>query len=149
MSAEALPLVTKKAEARVDSRLLAQHLGNQHKAVIALVDRYATEFKGMGILPFEKGEITGRGQPERFALLNEDQAYFMLSLSRNTPRVVALKAKLVGDSSVNAGAINVQTLHGEVALSGFAKSNAERDRAEQIAGAVKGVRKVRNNLVVR
>ena len=95
MSAEALPLVTKKAEARVDSRLLAQHLGNQHKAVIALVDRYATEFKGMGILPFEKGEITGRGQPERFALLNEDQAYFMLSLSRNTPRVVALKAKLV------------------------------------------------------
>ena len=60
-----------------------------------------------------------------------------------------VKAKLVGDNSVNAGAINVQTLHGEVALSGFAKSNAERDRAEQIAGAVKGVRKVRNNLVVR
>ena len=60
-----------------------------------------------------------------------------------------VKAKLVGDSSVNAGAINVQTLHGEVALSGFAKSNAERDRAEQIAAGVKGVKRVRNNLVVR
>ena len=93
--ASPLALVTKKAEPRVDSRLLAQHLGNEHKAVMALVARYTAEFRGMGILPFEKGEIVGRGQPERFALLNEDQAYFLLSLSRNTPRVVALKAKLV------------------------------------------------------
>ena len=89
-----LPLVTKKAEARVDSRLLAQHLGNQHKAVIALVDRYASEFKGIGELPFQMEPLPS-GQRERFALLNEDQAYFLLSLSRNTPRVVALKAKLV------------------------------------------------------
>ena len=68
---------------------------------------------------------------------------------RRTARGVSRFAAREVDSSVNAGAINVQTLHGEVALSGFAKSNAERDRAEQIAGAVKGVRKVRNNLVVR
>ena len=60
-----------------------------------------------------------------------------------------VKAKLVGDNSVNAGAINVQTLHGEVALSGFAKSNAERDAAEAIARGVKGVVSVKNEVAVR
>jgi len=60
-----------------------------------------------------------------------------------------VKAKFVGDKTVDAGAINVQTLNGEVALSGFAKNAAERARAEQIAREVKGVRSVRNNLVVR
>ena len=60
-----------------------------------------------------------------------------------------VKAKFVGDKTVDAGAINVQTLNGEGALSGFAKNAAERARAEQIAREVKGVRSVRNNLVVR
>ena len=60
-----------------------------------------------------------------------------------------VKAKLIDSKDVDAGAVNVQTLHGEVALSGFAKSAAERARAEEIARTVKGVRTVRNNLVVR
>jgi osmotically-inducible protein OsmY len=55
----------------------------------------------------------------------------------------------VEDKTVDAGAINVQTLNGTVALSGFAKSNAERTQAERIARATDGVREVRNNLVVR
>lgn len=61
----------------------------------------------------------------------------------------AVKAKLIDSKQVDAGAINVQTLKGEVALSGFAKTNAERTRAEQLAREVKGVRSVHNNLVVR
>lgn len=61
----------------------------------------------------------------------------------------AVKAKFVEDKTVDAGAINVQTLHGSVALNGFAKSSAEKMRAEQIARSTKGVREVRNNLVVR
>lgn len=60
-----------------------------------------------------------------------------------------VKAKLIDSKAVDAGAVNVQTLKGEVALSGFAKSAAERLRAEQIAREVKGVRAVHNNLVVR
>ena len=61
----------------------------------------------------------------------------------------AIKAKFIEDKTVDAGAINVQTLNGAVALNGFAKSSAEKTRAEQIARATKGVREVRNNLVVR
>ena len=90
-----LPLVTKKAEPRIDSRLLAQHLGNKHENVMQLLRDYRADFEPFGILRFETGEITGRGQPVKFALLNEDQAYLLLAYSRNTAKVRALKVKLV------------------------------------------------------
>jgi osmotically-inducible protein OsmY len=61
----------------------------------------------------------------------------------------AVKAKFVESKLVDAGAINVQTLNGTVALSGFAKSAQERQQAEAIARSTKGVREVRNNLAVR
>lgn len=93
-----IALTATKAESRIDSRVLSVHLGNRHKQVIALIEKYRDEFKGLGQLPFQKavGERAhGGGNPERFALLNEDQAFFLLSLSRNSERVVNLKAKLV------------------------------------------------------
>lgn len=37
--------------------------------LMALLRRYAAKFKRFGILPFQKEEIKGRGQPERFAML--------------------------------------------------------------------------------
>ena len=95
VESEQLALNIVGAEPRVDSRLLAKQLHNQHKAVMTMIDRYARNFKGFGLLPFQKAVITGKGQPERFALLNEDQAFFLLSLSRNTNHVVDLKAKLI------------------------------------------------------
>jgi hyperosmotically inducible protein len=61
----------------------------------------------------------------------------------------AVKAKLIEDKTTGGLSINVDTLNGTVALSGFAKSQAEKDRAGQIAATTKGVREVRNNLVVR
>jgi len=61
----------------------------------------------------------------------------------------AVKAKFVEDKTVDAGAIKVETLHGTVALSGFAKSPAEKAKAEYIARNTKGVREVRNNIIVR
>lgn len=39
----------------------------------------------------------GGGKAQSFALLNEDQCYFLLSLSRNTEQVVDLKAELVAE----------------------------------------------------
>ena len=53
------------------------------------------------------------------------------------------------DKTVSAGAISVETLNGTVQLSGFAKSQAERDRAENIARTTRHVREVRNSIVVR
>lgn len=92
-----IALIEKRGEARADSRLIAQALGNQHKATAQLIERYADQLKGFGVLPFEMAKPLGTtgGRPERYYLLNEDQSFFLLTLSRNTPRVVALKANLV------------------------------------------------------
>lgn len=61
----------------------------------------------------------------------------------------SVKARFIEDKTVDAGAINVQTLNGTVNLSGFAKSAVEKNQAEYIARNVKGVREVRNTLAVR
>lgn len=60
-----------------------------------------------------------------------------------------IKAKMVESTAVDAGAVNVETLNGEVSLSGFAKSADEKAQAGQIARGEPGVRAVHNDLVVR
>lgn len=67
----------------------------------------------------------------------------------DTAITTAIKAKFVEAKTVDATAISVETLNGEVVLSGFAKNVAERADAERIARDTKGVRSVRNKLVVR
>jgi len=61
----------------------------------------------------------------------------------------AVKAKMAEDKSVSATSISVETLNGTVQLSGFSKSQAEKNQAEVIARNTKNVRDVRNNIVVR
>jgi osmotically-inducible protein OsmY len=61
----------------------------------------------------------------------------------------AVKAKLIEDRTTGGLSINVDTLNGTVALSGFAKSQNEKDQAGRIAAGTRGVREVRNNLIVR
>ena len=92
-----LSLTTFKNESRVDSRLLAKHLGNQHRHVIALIKKFTEPFATFGKVFFEKAPsaVSITGQRERFALLNEDQAFFLLTMSRNSDHVVDLKVKLI------------------------------------------------------
>jgi hyperosmotically inducible protein len=61
----------------------------------------------------------------------------------------SIKARMVEDKNVDAAAIKVQTLNGEVMLSGFAKSSVEKNTAEAIAMKVKGVKAVKNEIAVR
>jgi hyperosmotically inducible periplasmic protein len=61
----------------------------------------------------------------------------------------AVKARFVDNPDVDASSIRVETLNGTVMLSGFAKNNTERSTAESLTWKVKGVRAVRNELVVR
>ena len=50
---------------------------------------------------------------------------------------------------VSMHAIDVETLKGIVQLSGFAKSQSERNEADRIARSVNGVRDVRNDVIVK
>ena len=61
----------------------------------------------------------------------------------------SVKARFVENRDVDASSIKVETLKGEVVLSGFAKNSTERSTAEGIARRVSGVRSVRNDIMVR
>ena len=88
-----LPLIVKKGEARVDSRLLAQHLGVKHQSTFELVKQYSADLEVLGLLRFETGKANG-GRPEKFALLNEDQCYLLLAHTRSK-KAAKLKLNLV------------------------------------------------------
>src|ERR1035437_8939605 len=82
-----LTLTTTTTEARVSTQQLAKHLGNKHRSLFELVQNHRADFEQLGILRFQTGVIDGRGQPEKFAMLNEDQATLGLAYSKNTKRV--------------------------------------------------------------
>jgi hyperosmotically inducible periplasmic protein len=67
----------------------------------------------------------------------------------DTAITTAVKARYVGNKEVDATAISVETLNGTVMLSGFAKNQAERTTAEDIAMKTNGVKSVKNAIVVR
>ncbi|MFM0136831.1 Rha family transcriptional regulator [Caballeronia grimmiae] len=94
----ALPLNQSRGEARVDSRIIAAHLDVQHESVARALINYGPDFATLGVFRSEIGKPNAGplgGRPERFWLLNEDQCYLLLTYSRNTDQVRALKLKLV------------------------------------------------------
>ena len=60
-----------------------------------------------------------------------------------------VRAKLLDDKDLNIFQIDVTTLKGEVQISGFVDSEADKDRATRVARTVEGVKKIHNNLVVQ
>ena len=60
-----------------------------------------------------------------------------------------VKTTLLQDPQVSGLAINVETFKGEVQLSGFATTEAERQRAESLASAVDGVAAVKNDILLK
>ncbi|NHN36898.1 Rha family transcriptional regulator [Pseudomaricurvus alcaniphilus] len=89
----AIEVTIKNSEPRVSSRLIANGLGIQHKNLLELLETYQTDFKEFGTFAFETRKSKGR--PQRFACLNEDQAYLLLTYSKNTPRARAIKKSLI------------------------------------------------------
>ena len=83
----------------VDSRLIAANLDIQHKNFLATINKYLVPLEvNFGTVAFETREFKttqGNTSSERFAWLSEEQATFLMTLSRNTERVVACKVALV------------------------------------------------------
>lgn len=80
-------------EPRVDSRLIAGRMGVDHRSTFRLLTRFQKEVEELGKLRFEIAP-SAAGQNLKFAHLNEDQSIFLLTLTRNTPEVIALKLDL-------------------------------------------------------
>lgn len=91
--------LTGKDEPRVDTRILADYLGLQHRSVFALVTRYKSDFQELGQVRFQIAAVKNIGERgskhHKYALLNEDRSYLLLAYSRNTARVRGLKVELV------------------------------------------------------
>jgi osmotically-inducible protein OsmY len=60
-----------------------------------------------------------------------------------------VKARMAEDPAVSAMRLQVETLNGTVQLSGFATSQAEKERAAALARSVPNVKAVRNDIIVR
>jgi osmotically-inducible protein OsmY len=57
-----------------------------------------------------------------------------------------VKAAIINEPSLKATEIKVETFKGVVQLSGFVSSEAEIDRAVEVARDVKGVKSVKNDM---
>lgn len=60
-----------------------------------------------------------------------------------------VKAAILEDPLTKVLDINVSTYNGEVQLSGFVGSQAEADRAVELARGVEGVKSVKNNVQIK
>ena len=80
----------------VDSRLIAERLGIEHESFIRTIEKHKNvAVEAFGVFRFEIGKVNGTGRPPKYCLLNEAQATFIMTLSRNTPEVVLCKVQLV------------------------------------------------------
>jgi len=77
-----------------DSLIIAEGTGNQHKNVKELILKYEKDCRDFGTLSVLNGESTG-GRPEQFYQLSEEQAAFLMTLLRNSKKVVQFKKELV------------------------------------------------------
>jgi len=60
-----------------------------------------------------------------------------------------VKAAIFNEPSLKVFQINVETFKGDVQLSGFVDSSQSATKAGEVARSVKGVRSVKNNLIVK
>jgi anti-repressor protein len=84
----------------VDSRLVADQLGIQHRSFFQkVILKYQQDIEeDWGVLRFEIAKLSQSnrgGRPERYALLTEQQAYLVLTYSKNTPQSRQCKRQLV------------------------------------------------------
>ena len=60
-----------------------------------------------------------------------------------------VKTAIFNDSSLKVNEINVETFKGVVQLSGFVRSQADIDKAVQVARGIAGVKSVKNDMRVK
>ncbi|MBU2644462.1 phage regulatory protein/antirepressor Ant [bacterium] len=91
-----IPIENIDGEPRVDSRLIATELGVEHKHTLDMIRKYEQRFEKYGRVAFQTAplETAGGVQNTTVCHLNEQQATFLVTLSRNSEQAVELKQKL-------------------------------------------------------
>jgi osmotically-inducible protein OsmY len=60
-----------------------------------------------------------------------------------------IRGKIIQDPAVKLTDVNVETYKGEVQLTSFVKTAAEKARAAELARSVNGVKSVKNDIAIR
>ncbi|SSY70124.1 Rha family transcriptional regulator [Alysiella crassa] len=103
----------RELDSLIDSRQMAEMLGIQHESFIKNISEHESALSELGVFRFEIGKPqkgSKGGRPETYALLNENQAFFAVTLSRNTPQ--AVKAKLLLVKAFAAARNLIEAQHG-------------------------------------
>lgn len=83
-------------QALTTSKVIAQGVEIEHESIMRTLKQYQADFETFGIFRFEIGKINGgRGRPETYALLNEQQATLLVTYCKNTEVVRKFKVALV------------------------------------------------------
>ena len=92
-----ITIIQSSGELRADSRSFVSKMDIRHRQLMENIRKYQDKFEELGRLAFETETLQTAGgqQQTSYALLNEDQAYFLLTLSRNSEAVVSAKLALV------------------------------------------------------
>lgn len=131
-----IALVTIEGQTVVDSRIIAKGLGIAHKSFVVNIRRHEKELQQFGSVRFEVAPDSST-----FSLLNEDQAIFVLTLSRNTPQVVQCKINLVkafselkSKQKTSLQSIANEKDQGKLRLKGKEYRRTYTDRIQQAGG---------------
>ena len=101
-----ISVINLSGELRADSRAFAPKMDIRHRQLMDNIRKYQSKFEELGLLPFEKeARSEGRhgGGDVIYALLNEDQAYFLLTLSRFFQKSEGFRLKLEPFKPPSAG----------------------------------------------
>lgn len=88
-------LMSDEGEPRAPSALIAEGMGQQHKSVLQLIKDNHADLSDFGFVVFKTTYSGRRGRPSEHALLNEQQAAFLISLMRNSDEVKQFKKRLI------------------------------------------------------
>lgn len=94
-----------QGELRVSSLDVAERTGNEHRAVLQLVNSYVDDFEQFGHLAFEMRDGY-QGHTVRIAHLNEAQATLLITFMRNSEIVRRFKVELVRQFQEMKAALN-------------------------------------------
>jgi phage regulator Rha-like protein len=109
----------------VDSRLVADNLGIEHDTLKKSIKEYKTQIEqAFGTVSTSSSDCTnsvGAVNKITFAYLTEDQATFLMTLSRNTSQVIQAKINLVHAFSEAKKLIKEKSQTGELTTLQYAK----------------------------
>lgn len=129
---------------------IAEGTNANHRAIVQLIKTHIHHFNRFGRVAFEMRpfETNGGVQVKKIALLNEQQATFLMTLMRNTEKVVEFKFTLVNAffktrEYLNYKSMNYAQIH--------SKLNSQLDFVKldaSLAGSVLGSYKKKRDLLV-